>query len=122
MAFKLTKEEIAKRDEIFAALNEKYAELETAVGEYNEAVGKAQTEVENVLAEYNKVLADARELAQDIANDADSEMMEKSEKWADSDAGQAAQAFKDEWEGLNLDDLEIEFPGELVVEDPGHAE
>ena len=121
MAFKLTKHDAARRAEHVEKLTEAAAKLEDAVVVFNAGLEQLKGPLTAALAEYNSVLAEARGFAEDIASQADSELDEKSERWRDSDRGQAAVAFKDEWEGLALDELELELPDEARLPDEDHA-
>ena len=119
MAFKLTKHDAARRAEHVEKLTEAAAKLEDDV--FNAGFEQLRGPLTAALAEYNSVLAEARGFAEDIASQADSELDEKSERWRDGDRGQAAVAFKDEWEGLALDELELELPDEARLPDEDHA-
>jgi predicted nucleic acid-binding Zn-ribbon protein len=121
VAFKLTKHDAARRAEHVEKLTEAAAKLEDAVVVFNAGLEQLKGPLTAALAEYNSVLAEARGFAEDIASQADSELDEKSERWRDSDRGQAAVAFKDEWEGLALDELELELPDEARLPDEDHA-
>ena len=70
---------------------------------------------------YNGILADARGFAEDIASTAEAEIDEKSDKWREGDKGEAAALFRDEWQNLSLDDVEIDLPEEITFDDPDHA-
>lgn len=122
MAFNLTKDEIKIRDEIIAALNAAKSKLEDEISAYNERLEALKEPVEAALAAYNEEVEKARSFAEDIATQADSDFSDKSEKWQEGDKGSAANDWKTEWENLSFDAIEIEFPEELIVEDPNHAE
>ena len=55
---------------------------------------------------YNDVLAEAREFRDDMVGGMEDYMSERSEKWTEGDAGQAYAQWKDEWEALELDDID----------------
>ena len=98
----LSKADEARRDQIKARLTngeaamvDAHADLIIAIGNYNRTVN-----------DYNEALEEARGFVFDIANEIDSYMTEKSERWQEGDTGQAYQAWKDAWEALDLDDIE----------------
>jgi hypothetical protein len=121
MAFKLTKQETERRDQLIADLGVMWTKVESAVDAYNEDVGEIKDLVENAVSEYNKVLEQAREFAGGIASRAEEEIDNKNESWQDSDRGQEASEWKTEWEDVSLEDLEAGFPDELEIEQPDHA-
>lgn len=124
MSFKLSEAEIKQRDELLANLNSATNALDDAVREYNEAVDKLREPLDAVVAGYNEIVNQAQAFAEDIANTADGEISDKSEKWQDGEKGQAAIAFKDAWEclGHDLREITINYPDELDVDAPTHAD
>lgn len=122
MPFKLSKLERERRDEIAAALREHADNIGKLVDAYNAATEEPRAAIEAAVEAYNALLGDATEFAQDIATQADNDISEKSEKWQEGERGQAATQWKDEWEGLSFDDLDIEMPDELTFDPPEHAD
>lgn len=116
MAFKLDKQEIARRDELFGDLTDARAKLEDAVSVYNAEVLKLREALDAKLAAYNEVVEEASGFAADIASAADGAIGDKSEKWQEGDRGQAATAWKDEWENASFDAVEIEYPDDLSID------
>lgn len=121
MPFKLSKDELAQRDLLIDKLNAASSALTDAINAYNEGIALLKEPAERALEAYNEAAVAAREFAADIASQAEQDMSEKSEKWLESDRGQAAEAFKQEWESAELDDIELEFPEELSFDDPDYA-
>lgn len=119
--FKLTKAELEARADLVGKLNDSATALMKTIDEYNDELERLRGPIEDALSAYNELVAEARDFASDVASQADSDIADKSEKWQDSERGQAAIAFKDEWEGLVLEDVEIDFPEELSVDEPDHA-
>jgi hypothetical protein len=117
MAFKLDKQEIARRDQIKEELVELRGKLEDAVSTYNAALEGLKAPVEEALAAYNVAVEEARGFAEDIANQADNEISNKSEKWQEGEKGQAASEWKDAWENEEFSEVEIQFPEELAIAD-----
>jgi uncharacterized coiled-coil DUF342 family protein len=123
MAFKLDKQELARREKFEVDLREAAGELEDAVSTYNAAVTELRAPLEAAIEKYNELLEEARGFVEDIASTADGEIDDKSEKWQDGDKGQAAIAWKDAWEQADLEPLSIEFPDELTTTEwPDHAD
>lgn len=121
MVFKLDKKEIARRDEIFATLNETSSKLEDAVSTYNAEMANLRIPLDAALAAYNEAVAEAQSFAEDIVNQADSDISDKSERWQEGERGEEATSWKDEWEGASFDEVEIEYPDDLEIGDLDHA-
>jgi hypothetical protein len=98
MSVKLNKAQIAERARIVAILE------------------KARSALSVAFVNYSHALEEAREFRDDLVTDWRDEISDKSEKWRESERGEATAALVDAWEGL-------EFEGEFVPEiDLGHAE
>lgn len=95
MAFKLSKDQIKKKAAFVTRLND------------------AATNIEDAVREYNAVVIEAEGFRNDIVNEWDDAISEKSEKWQEGDAGQLAVDLKDAWEGADFD--EIDQPGNPVA-------
>ncbi len=121
MSFKLTKVEIKRRDDYASELSELADKLSEAIDTFNQELVNARTPVEAAVEAYNTLLEEAKGFAFDIANQAENDISEKSEKWQEGERGEAANEWKDAWENIELDEIEIEFPEELDVPDFGHS-
>src|SRR4051794_17460940 len=117
MAFKLDKQESKRREELLANMKEAESKLEDAVSVYNAALAEQRTKLEAAVTAFNETVAEARGFAEDIARAAEEEIDGKSEKWQEGDKGQAATEWKDAWENVELDDVEVEWPGDLEIAD-----
>lgn len=97
-------------------LEAEQAKVEAAIAAFNSALAEHGKKVDEAVTAYNEVLGELSDLLSTTADDADSYFDEKSERWQESDRGQAlvdwAQALRD----APLDDLEVELPSDL--EDP----
>lgn len=120
-AFRLSKHDIEQRMEHVANLNNAFGVLSTAIDTYNAQVEDLQGAVTEALEAYNNALNDARSWCEDIASAAESAYDEKSEKWQEGEKGQEASEFKDAWQGVYLDDVEVTFPDALETPDVSHA-
>lgn len=133
---KLNKQHLTERDEICAKLREALEQLEVAVNGYNSrraaawsvlslALNAYNTEmddawmtVEAARDEYGGQAQDARDWASGIAGEIEEYMGERSDKWSESDKGQAVSSWKDEFDSAALQDIEIESPGAIEIEEP----
>ena len=114
---KLTKKRIKEKDKVSTKLAAAKEDLQTAVDDYNEAMAAAWETLQEEVTKYNEVLAQAREYVADKASEMEGEMGDKSDKWQEGDRGQAAQAMMDEWNNVSLDDIELEKPEDLDLDD-----
>jgi hypothetical protein len=80
--------------------------LAARLEEAAKAIADAQEALGNAVSTYNDVLSDAREFRDELVSDMDSFASERSDKWQESEAGQEYDAWKDEWEQLDLDDID----------------
>jgi hypothetical protein len=85
---KLTTAELTARDAHIEALNTAHAAMVEAIRAYNAALAAAAT------------------FAETIATERREEWDGRSERWQDSDAGQNAATFVEEWEGFEAEEIE----------------
>lgn len=99
-----------------------WSDLAAAIEEFNAKRAEAFQGVESAINAYNEKLDEARGLRDDVAGRLEDEWSEKSEKWQESDKGEAASNMKTEWENADLDDFEIEEIEEIEIDEPGELE
>jgi hypothetical protein len=121
VTFKLSKQDIQRRSSYVEDLEKAWGELGHAIGTYNEAVAKLREPVDQAAAKYNEVLGEAKAFVEDIASQADSDFDEKSEKWQESDKGEAAGEYRDAWQNIELDELTLDWPDAFGIQDPDHV-
>lgn len=93
--------------EAWSKLDGLWGEVEAAVAAYNEGV-----------AEMNEKLSDAETWRDEIVQEMDDYMSERSEKWLDGDAGQNYESWKGEWENVSFEsvsELEVNQPDEPSI-------
>jgi archaellum component FlaC len=121
MAFKLSKQELATRDEHVAKLEKAWAEIDQAVSTYNEQVEGFKTDVEKAVSNYNEVVVEAKGFAEEVANRFESEYDERSEKWQEGEKGQAAAELRDAWQAIDMEEISLEWPDDLSIDDPDYG-
>ena len=119
---RLTKTDIARRDELIDSARTARSTLDDAIEAYNSAVAEAYTELSAAINAYNEHLEEVNGFAQDIASELRGACDERSEKWADSDAGQTACAFVEAWENFSIDEFSEDEPDEVRAPDEDVAE
>lgn len=122
MAFKLTRDEENELEKLKKKLSEDYTAIDAALSSYNEELIALQEHVQEQINFYNNSLSDLRSFAENIAAERRNEYEDKSESWQDGDNGQAADEWISTWENADLEDVAIEFPGELTMDFEDHAE
>jgi hypothetical protein len=121
MAFKLTKAEIKRREELAASLELAGAALSKGIETFNEEMSKLfSLHVQANEVKYNEALAETQEFLYDVVGRLEDEAADKSELWQESDAGQVTEEFIDGWRNLSFDDLCIEEPDALEMPDLDH--
>lgn len=122
MAFKLSKAEIASRDRLAKAVEEKADALRAEIDGYNVAVAEAWEKVADAELAYKAALGDVRSFVEKVHADRQAEYDEKSERWQEGERGEAAAAWLAEWEQPDLDDVELEEPEPVGEPDLEHAD
>ncbi len=122
MAFKLTKDETGQRQELSRKLSEAAAKLSGAIDAFNAGLEQLKAPVEAAADEYNSLISDAREFAENIASQADADIGDKSDRWTESDRGQAAVQWRDEWQGISMDDVDVQYPDDIDPPDLDHSD
>lgn len=103
---KLNKTEQAQKLALYDALAEATSKLEQAANTFNEVKTQALGVLNDEVRAYNIVLDTVRDFVEGITSQLVDNIEEKSEKWQESDNGQTAIAFKDEWENFEIEPLD----------------
>ena len=119
MAFKLTKAEVAERNDIVRRLEERAGRLRSAIDVANNLIEEAAVAVNAEIEAYNEILAEGRQFASTVAQAAQGEISEKSEKWQEGRRGEVATAWASEWEDVDLS--EVDLVSLDPIEEPDHA-
>jgi hypothetical protein len=109
------KQEIQKQElaEKMAAAKEG---LEVEINAYNGVLQEAWERLEEALSKLNEAIQEAEEFRVEIAGAQEEYYDERSERWQEGDAGQAYQAWKQDWE-MELSEVEMEQPDDLEMPD-----
>jgi chromosome segregation ATPase len=91
--------------------------LEKAIDEFNAAVAPFREKLEAARDHYNEKVTDLRSVYGDIAGEARSYYSERSERWQESEAGQAYSEWVDRLDEIELEEIELEVPEELEPPD-----
>jgi hypothetical protein len=117
MTFKVSKEQLTKRDALAAELRQKAETLNIAIAEFNKGIEPLAQAVAEAQDAYNETLEAARSLADGVARPAQEEFNAKSERWQESDKGIEVRTWVEQWE-MSLDDIDLALPEPLEEIDP----
>lgn len=121
MAMKLTKAEATQKADLVAGLESASVDLDAALVLANDRLAEVRDGMEAAVDAYAERLGEARDFRDGLVARLQDEIDSKSEKWQEGSKGEAAIALKDEWESLDLDDLEIDMPGDFDELDLAHS-
>lgn len=111
----ISRAEGLKKTALVDAIRTAHSELETAIADYNATMEGAKDVVQGKLNELNVKIHEAKDWAEGIASDMQEYYDEKSERWQEGENGENYSNWKDGYENLDTDDVEITFPDELEV-------
>jgi hypothetical protein len=117
MTFRVSREQLAKRDALAAELRQKAETLNTAIATFNQGIEPLSRAVAEAQDNYNETLEAARALIGNIAEAAQEEFEAKSERWQESDKGIQVRIWIEQWE-MSLDDVELDLPEPLEEINP----
>jgi DNA repair exonuclease SbcCD ATPase subunit len=106
MAFKLTKDERADLADHLGTLQEKLQKIREAEAARLETITAEDEKVKAAIADYNGALADAKTFVEETAERLRGEYDEKSERWQEGDKGSAASEFIEQWENVDMEDID----------------
>lgn len=119
MPFKMTRAQLKERDAIMQELTEQGELLKSAVTEVNEALSN----LGEIRDGYNAALEKAKEFVDGIAEEAQSEFDDKSEKWQEGERGDAVSSWIDELRNADLpEEIDLTVPEDIPEPDISHAE
>lgn len=122
MAFKLSKAEIKTRDEFVSKLEIESGKLAEAIETYNAAVAEAKIDLQDAVDTYNEIVQDAQYFITEIAEAKRGEYDDKSERWKEGEAGELASEFVDVWEGIEMEPIDLDIPGDIDQPEPSHRD
>jgi hypothetical protein len=116
---RLTKKQVERLGELQDALQYERAAISGEFQRTRVALHAAVQDYNIMVERHNRSLARAREFVETVAAELRDAVDEKSDKWKDSDAGQAAEGMVEEWENARLEDVELL---QVLEPDPPHFE
>jgi hypothetical protein len=92
-----------------------------ALEEFNDRVAVAWQGVAKAIAAVNAAAAAVAQRIEDHVMDWQGVMQDRSDRWAESDAGMEAQEMCDEWTNVSLDPIEADEPEGVQLELPDYG-
>jgi hypothetical protein len=111
---RLTKADSEQQESLVRNLDEKAGGVREALEKINALI---REELNPAIDEYNGMITETEEFRTEIVGRMEDYVSARSEKWSEGEAGQNYTSWKDEWEGIsleemqNLDELEIDGIG-----------
>lgn len=133
---RLSQERRKQRDSLVLELNSAAEEVTDAMEEFNKAASAAVQEareklkaakakhwpeVQKAVAAYNEKVQTAKSFLEGCGVEIDEYTAEKSDKWHESDKGQAIGSMREEYE-TDLDEVSIDEPNEAELQEPDALE
>lgn len=119
---KLSKQDVERRDEYVKELRAAADVVEDAINVFNASMRDSWETAKQAIGKYNEIIAGVAGWRDDLVNQLESDIEEKSERWQDSEKGQSANDWKSEWENLDLETYDIDMPDEVESETLSHAD
>lgn len=107
---RLSKDELKQRDQIAGALEKARDNVCDRVDDYNAKVQELWQPVEDALTAYNDLVTEAQNFRDEIISRMEDYIGERSERWQEGDAGSAYADWKDQWEALSIELMEVDQP------------
>ena len=98
MAFRLSKTDSARLEKFQAELNTWREQIDNEFLRVTLALGAAVQDINAMIERHNAAISDARVFVLRVSSEFRDAYDEKSERWQESDAGQAASGFVEDWE------------------------
>lgn len=112
----LSKAQRTELQTLSTKLQEAFYNLEDTVDKYNGEMESQWELVESALESYNDVVSEVSGFKDDVAGQIQEYIDERSEKWPETDNGQAITSWHDEVENFETEPLELESPESLSVD------
>lgn len=113
MAWKLSKTERAKKEQLAQELDKLQERVVKEVDIFNEALEETRQHLEGFINAYNEKVVEAQAFVEDIGSDRRSEYDDKSESWQESDRAGEVDEWVQAWEDAQLEELQLELPQEV---------
>lgn len=107
---RLSKNDIAKKVRLQKELEKARDKLEAVLNDLADQWDDLFAPIEEAVAAYNEVLATCREFTEDVHASMRDYFDSKSERWQESNVGEAYTDWMEQWEVSGIDYVEFEIP------------
>lgn len=121
MDFQLDKAASETRTQLVELLDKSGQALIAAVDDFNGFMQSAWEPVREAVNKHNANIAQAQGFINDIHEQYDRALKDKSDRWKQSETGEMVSAWIEEWEA-SLDEVEVEPPDNLDTDDLNDAQ
>jgi hypothetical protein len=120
MTFKISKSDRNEIDAKIKAMNDARSEIERTVSNFNAIMAEHFEPIKDAVETWNTLRGDLGELISPLVDDFRSDIDERSEKWLESERGQAVIEWVDRVESFvnDIDELDVDAPDDFEVEVP----
>lgn len=129
---KLSKSQLSERDTLTSELRDRRSDLDDAIESFNDKISALYADhVAPALEAYNEAVDAANQWRGDIACSIADYISDRSDKWQESDKGQAVESWRSEFDGElesaelvtpELLELDLEDAAELIEQLPEECE
>lgn len=121
MAFKLTKAERKRIDDLLTRMADQGQKVQAEVESYNETVNEARSKLDDEIDTYKEIRDELRGVIEDIHSEKEGEYDDKSDNWRDGDRGSSTYDWIEKLNEVKStleEDIEIPDAEDLTIELP----
>jgi hypothetical protein len=105
------------------ALRFKLRDKADEIDAMSEPLAEMVSQVNDLIREYNEIVTEANGVLEDITSEVTNAIDEKSERWQESERGEAIISWRDELENAQMEEVEeIEVPAMPTLDHDGQLE
>jgi len=93
----LTREQIQTKLKFAQKLTETGEDLQEVIARYNNLLSTATDEIQNLKGRFNEIVQEVQGFLGGIHDEQEAHMDKRTDRWRESDAGQAYQGWADAW-------------------------
>lgn len=119
---RLSKQQVKTKADLVERLRKTNSDLQAAIDQYNAQLDTVLDPLVSAIDAANEARDDARTFAEEVVGEMQDYAGERSDKWHESDAGSDFDSWQNEWEAINLDEVDIDLPEPIDAPDDSVAD
>lgn len=119
---RLSDEQIQERRALIERVRALQSQLEIAVNTFNEALAERWAEVESALGDYNEAVEAIDEYHQNVQAEIQDYIDDRSDAWREGERGQAYETWAAEWNEAAFYTVDIDCPDPIESPEMNHAD